>query len=450
VGDGLSRVHEAVNRAQGESLDAAQTTAAEIGRLLDAAKAELDQSLDHSTDKVLAEQRKLAGEMVEHLRKPSAADEEQLDAIAAVAERLVVLHEDTGRRAVELTVTVEQSAANAMRRLTEAEQSIASALAEGLAQGLAENRAEPVDTSGSDEELRKLREAVVETHKLAKHVDASVSGLPAAMRSAVEDVNKAVAEVAGSDRDRAEQAKAVLDAVARANQDHQEVLQALHSSLSKRFDARTKTIAETLDGLATSLEAARKLGPSLDKVSSRLDAQQPYLDQIRHQLVQLAATVASVPADVERRHVESSATMEKVADTLVALRTHAAALDRSVQAMRATQDGLTSTVIELRDDHGAVPQRLDHLGEAVQSGRKEIDEVGELTRAVAAAVEQQHAMGARLAELVGQVRSATRSDIERVESSIHLEVLKQHQQDQARLAQAVAANCTSWWRIWSR
>lgn len=482
VGDGLTRVHEAVNRAQGESLEAAQTTSAEVRRLLDAARAEAERAAADTVEAVVGEQRKLAGEVVQELRKPTPADEEQLDAVAAVAERLVALHDEVGRRHGALGKAIEQSTQSAMQRVAEAEVAIAASLAQqgagddGRDQAAiaelaklreavleAQGRAGAVATAVARQVEQAMQEAVAAVGDRVDKVPAAVAGLidiephsdeavleavsalggridrvPDALRSTFEEVQEVVAEVAGYERDRADQARAVLDAVSRANQEHQDILQALHSSLAKRFDVRTKTITEALDGLASTLEAARKLGPSLDKVSSRLDAQQPFLDQIRHQLVQLAATVATVPADVERRHAEASVTLEKVTESLAGLRKHAAALDRSVQGMRSSHEGLAAAVVDLRDGQGVVPQRLDQIGSAVQSSRQQIGEVGELTRSVAVAVEQQQAMGNRLAELVNQVRAATRSDIERVESSIHLEVLKQHQQDQARLTQAVA------------
>jgi chromosome segregation ATPase len=253
-------------------------------------------------------------------------------------------------------------------------------------------------------EQRRLSEAGAE--RLHEAEQTIAAAMAAAVAGAAGD-DDAIAELR---RSLAEQSRELLDALSAASHE-------LHASLAKRFDARTKAIADNLDGLAASLDAARKLGPSLDKVGSRLEAQQPYLDQIRHQLVQLAAAMAAVPADVERRHAETTASMEKVADGLAGLRRHAAALDRAVQGMRESHEILTTSVVDLRDGAGAMPAKLDHLSTAA---------------------EQQQAMANRLTELVTQVRSATRSDIERVESSIHLEVLKQHQVDQARLAQAVA------------
>jgi hypothetical protein len=490
LGDGLNRMHDAVNRAQGESLEAAQTTSAEVRRLLDAAQAEAERSAGHVIESVVGEQRRLAGDVVDQLRRPASDHEEQLDAMAALAERLVAVQDELARRDAALAESIRAAATEAAGRLAATQEAVLAA----------------IEASEDDSELRRmvgqelarLREAVLETHaragsvasSVAKQVDevvqhaATVLGervareraasegvrrdvesvavridelgksvaatrreLPDVLRSvvaeadlgqAVEAVQAAVAGLAASEKERVEQGRAVLDAVTNANQEHHEVLHALHSSLAKRFDARTKSLAETLDGLVTSLEAARKLGPSLDKVSTRLDAQQPYLDQIRHQLVQLAASITAVPADVERRHAEATASLQQVTDSLAGLRQHAAALDRAVQAMRASQEGLAAAFIDLRDGNGVVPQRLDQIGAAVQAGRRQLVEVGDLTRGVAGAVEQQQAMGARLAELVSQVRAATRSDIERVESSIHLEVLKQHQQDQARLTQAVA------------
>jgi ParB family transcriptional regulator, chromosome partitioning protein len=448
LGEGLTRIHEAVNRAQGESLEAAQTTTAEVRRLLDAARADTERH---------------AGE--------------QLDGVAAVAERLVVLHEDLSRRDARLAQALRQSADATGNRIDEAQQAIVTAVAG------ADSEDDEVRNWLNDE-FARLRSAVQEAHvragtvaaTVARQVDEVVQAAVAAVTDRVanerttadgirRDVEVLAARldelgksVSAGRREFAATAqglpdlirnvidldalaagdKTVLEAVATGNQEHQEVLQAMHSSLSKRFDARIRVIAETLDGLTTSLEAARTLGPSLDKVSSRLESQQPHLDQIRSQLVQLAATITSVPADVERRHNEAVTSLDRVTDSLGSLRKHAASLDRAVQSMRASHDGLVAAFVDLRDGNGIVPQRLDQIGSALDATRRQLGEVVETGRTVVSAVDQQQAMGNRLAELVTQVRAATRSDIERVESSIHLEVLKQHQQDQARLTQAVA------------
>jgi uncharacterized phage infection (PIP) family protein YhgE len=474
LSDGLSRVHDAVNRAQGESLEAAQTTTAEVRRLLDAAR----------------------GDGERHVS-------EQLDAVAAVAERLVTVHEELNKRDGKLVDTLKQAADATTARIAEAEAGITDALAAAL----------PAADDDDDlrrwltDELTRLRDAVMETQSRAGTVAASVArqvddvvqaavtavgdrvarersttdgirrdvetvvarieeltksvagarrdttgmaqNLPELLRTvvreqeselggAIESLQSAVNGLTASDKERADQGRAVLDAVANANQEHQEVLRALHSSLAKRFDARAKMLAETLDGLVGSLEVARTLGPSLDKVSARLDAQQPHLDQVRHQLVQLAAALTSVPADVERRHAEASAALDRVMDTLGGLRKHAASLDRAVQTMRTSQEGMVAAFLELRDGSTVLPQRLEQIATALDASRRQLVEMGESTRTVAGAMAEQQSMGNRLAELVTQVRAATRSDIERVESSIHLEVLKQHQQDQARLTQAVA------------
>ena len=448
LADGLTRIHEAVNRAQGESLEAAQTTTAEVRRLLDAARAETER---HSG--------------------------EQLDGVAAIAERLVVLHEDLSRRDARLAQALKQAAETTGARIEAAQESLAAAITGADADD------EEVRTWLNDE-FTRLRAAVQEAHvragsvasNVARQVDEVVQAAVGAVAdrvsnertttdgirrdvevlgSRIEELGKSVSagrrEFAATAQGLPELLrnvididaiasgdKAVLDAVAAANQEHQEVLRALHSSLAKRFDARTRAIADTLDGLSASLEAARTLGPSLDKVSTRLESQQPHLDQIRHQLVQLAATVTSVPADVERRHNEAVTALDRVTDAMGTLRKHAASLDRAVQSMRTSHDGLVAAFVDLRDGNGVVPQRLDQIAASLDSTRRQLGEVVETSRSVAGTVDQQQAMGNRLAELITQVRAATRSDIERVESSIHLEVLKQHQQDQARLTQAVA------------
>lgn len=440
IADGMSRIQEAVNRAQGESLDAAHTTTAELRKLLDAAQSD------------------------------------QLDAVAAVAEKLVAVHDELGRHDARLVDAVIA----AIPEPPEPPAPIAPP------EPIVVDTTETIESLRAwiAEELARVRDSVTETHartgtvatSVARQVDEVVQAAVTAVgdrvgreRTATDGIRRDV-ELLGTrieelgksvsagrrefaitaqglpdllrnviqENDLGPAIEAVKDAVASANHEHQDVLRALHSSLAKRFDARARTIAETLDGLAAGLEAARAIGPSLDKVGARLEQQQPFLDQMRHELMQLGAAVGAMPADMERRHAEATAGIEGVADALTTLRKHAAALDRAVQSMRASQDGMATAFVDLRDGNGVLPQRLDQIGAAVDVTRRQLGEVGEVTRSVAGGMEQQHAMGNRLAELVTQVRAATRSDIERVESSIHLEVLKQHQQDQARLTQAVA------------
>ena len=485
LADGLVRIHEAVNRSQGEALESAQSTSAEVARLVDqAAQHQLDavatvaERLVAMHDEVLAamppapeppDYSELIAELaqiaasiaagrrdaaadaqglataIESLPKPIAPDNsEVLAAIRSIPVPDVPVPDYSEVLAAIRSIPVPDVPAPDYGEVLAAIRSLPAPVPPDNSDVLAAIRSLPAPVVPDNSELLSELSGLGASVAAGRRDAAAVAqGLPDLIRRIVSeadplDLSALSSAVEAVQASVAEQGRAVLDAVTSANTDHQDVLQALHSSLAKRFDARSRALAETLDGLATSLEAARTLGPSLDKVSSRLDAQQPYLDQIRHQLVQLAATVTSVPADVERRHNEATASLAHVTDALGSLRKHAAALDRAVQQMKASQEGLATAIVDLRDGNGVVPQRLDQIGAAVQQGRKQIAEVGELTRSVAGAVEQQQAMGSRLAELVTQVRASTRSDIERVESSIHLEVLKQHQQDQARLTQAVA------------
>ena len=440
LADGVSRLQDAVNRAQGESLSAAQTTVAEIRRLLDSGQSEhldavaaLAEKLVAIHDELARHDSRLVDAVIAAIPEPPApptplpAPEpivvdttETIDALRAwIADELTRMREAL-EEAYARTGTVATSVA---RQVDDVVQAAVTAVNDRVGR-------ERTATDGIRRDVELLGTRIEE---LGKSVSAgrrefaiTSQGLPDLLRNVIQenDLGPAI--------------EAVKDAVASANHEHQDVLRALHSSLAKRFDLRARTIAETLDGLAASLEAAKTIGPSLDKVGARLEQQQPFLDQMRTELMQIGTAVGAMPADMERRHAEATAGIDRVADALTTLRKHAAALDRAVQGMRASQDGLATAFIDLRDGNGVLPQRLDQIGTAIDLTRRQLGEVAELTRTVATSVDQQQAMGNRLAELVTQVRAATRSDIERVESSIHLEVLKQHQQDQARLTQAVA------------
>jgi hypothetical protein len=466
VGDQVGRVHEAVNRAQGESLRAAEATVEEVRRLV----------------------ASLANPPLPPLPPlpPAHDDAPVLDAVAAVAERLVALHGDlnaatpelgrlrdavlaTHERADAIPAVVgdqfESSLRGAVTAITDrlgrernGDDAIRRELAELTAQvtevnaALTGTRRDMASaTHGLPDLLRSMLREATDTQrpKLVADLKAileptltrieDLAGRPNQQAEAVESIRSAIAALADHDT-----TGPVLAAIEKAGQEQQEVLNALHSSLSKRFDARAKAMTETVEHLGTSLDSARKLGPVLERVGTRLDAQQPFLDQLRNQLLQLGATMAGVPSDIERRHAETTTALDRTTDALTALRRHAHELDKAVQAMKSSHESVAHAVTDLRDSTtgAAIPERLDDIAAGVVAGRKQVAEVVDLARSLGALVtqqgDQQSAGANRLAELVAQTRAAARSDLERLESTLHLEVLKQHQQDQGRLAQSVA------------
>src|SRR5438552_15275842 len=81
----------------------------------------------------------------------------------------------------------------------------------------------------------------------------------------------------------------------------------------------------------------------------------------------------------------------------------------------------------------------ERLVTMVEDERRCIEAIHALCQSLAGAVEHSGALTGRVADIVLESRSAMRGDAERVETAVHLETIKQYQQNQAQLAQAVAA-----------
>jgi len=120
-------------------------------------------------------------------------------------------------------------------------------------------------------------------------------------------------------------------------------------------------------------------------------------------------------------------------------------------ASREQQDALnslqTSLVRRIDGRTAALAHKVDaidierlatDLTAALHDEHRRLETVQSLCQSVVGAVEQQAAVGSRVAELVLETRSAMRSDVERLESGLHLDSVKRQQHDQARMAQVAA------------
>ncbi|HEX9970212.1 MAG TPA: hypothetical protein VGB03_08740, partial [Acidimicrobiales bacterium] len=190
---------------------------------------------------------------------------------------------------------------------------------------------------------------------------------------AVANVAEQVGRLVADDRSRT-----VIAAVEAASREQQDALGAVHTAVVRRIDGRTSALANLLDGFADLPPVLQRLAAAADEDESRAKAAERLMAELRDDLAQEVGTLA-------KRQVGALRLLEKVTASL--------------------------------DDE---QRRL----EGVQS----------LCQSVAGAVEQQAAVGSRVAELVLETRAAMRDDVERLESTLHLDTVKRQQHDQARLA----------------
>ena len=176
-----------------------------------------------------------------------------------------------------------------------------------------------------------------------------------------------------------ERTRPVLTALEDASREHQESIAALHTALVRRIDGRTSALARALDGVGD-------VGPVLQRLAEAADA--------------------------------SKATADSV--------------ERAVAGLR---EDLGQEVGGLAKRQTAALRLLERVAGALEDEQRRLEGVQSLCQSVAGAVEQQAAVGGRVAELVMDTRSALRSDVERLESTVQLEAAKRQQHDQARLAQ---------------
>jgi len=112
-----------------------------------------------------------------------------------------------------------------------------------------------------------------------------------------------------------------------------------------------------------------------------------------------------------------------------------AAVEHQLGTLR---EELEQAIVGMSRRQSATLKLLERLGAELGDEHRRLETVQSLCQSVASAVEQQAAVGSRVAELVMETRSVMRSDVERLESAVHLEAVKGRQQDQARLAQVAA------------
>lgn len=353
-------------------------------------------------------------------RPDTSALETQL---AAVVDRVAHLHEAVNRSRGEATMAAEHVGDTVVERLTGLEGALASLGAvrmhgtddvpglEDVLERLA--RVESLlQQQLSDQEARGARlaaemQAVLGSgmERLLTHAGAADDLLTSDLRSSVHRLTEVASAVDGIGTavvelheqvgrlTAEERMRPLVAALETAASENREAMAELQTALVRRIDGRTSALARLVDGNVD-------LAPLLEKLGAALEEQ----DARGREVVE---AVRAVPGAVQE-HLGSL--REDVAQTVTGL----------IRRQSATLKLLERLGAELGDEH----RRL----ETVQS----------LCQSVASAVEQQAAVGGRVAELVLETRSVMRSDVERLESTVQLEAVKGRQQDQARLAQVAA------------
>lgn len=403
LGRSLARLEADVAEARAETAMSVQSVASRIEEAMAGARRHDEEVLRRTVDAVEA--------MVSNAGRIEAAVAEgrsdgerndklskaEVETVGRLADRIADLQEAVNRSRGETTTAVERLAADLAQR--RAQPGVDGALDE-LADRLARIEAAVAAARQDDETRATTLLSDVQTtlgaglERLLTHATGSGELVAADLRGALSrlaevaagvesmsttlaGMSEQVARLAADDRTRP-----VLAAIETASHDQQEAVAALQAAVVRRIDGRTAALARVLEGVG-------EIGPLLQRLDAAADQDEARATSLERLLAELRDDLAKEVGGLAKRQVGSLRLLERVT----------AALDDEQRRL-----------------------------EGVQS----------LCQSVAAAVEQQAAVGSRMAELVLETRSALRSDVERLESTVHLDNVKRQQQDQARLAQVAA------------
>ncbi|HEX2038638.1 MAG TPA: hypothetical protein VHF47_02780 [Acidimicrobiales bacterium] len=361
------------------------------------------------------------GEVEARVARPdTSALEAQL---AAVVDRVAHLHEAVNRSRGEATVAVEQVGESVVERLVGLEAALGSLGAVRLRGG--------DDLPGLEDVLERLGrvESLVQQHtadqearaaqltaevqsvlgagmeRLLTHAGAADELLTSDLRGALHRLTEVASAVDGlgtgitalheqlTRLTAEERTRPLVNALETTAREHREAMAELQTALVRRIDGRTSALARLVDGNG-------ELGPLLQRLATALEEQEAHGKE-------LAEAVRAVPGAVEEQ-------------------------------VGTLRDELEQTITGMSRRQSATLKLLERLGAELGDEHRRLETVQSLCQSVASAVEQQAAVGGRVAELVLETRSVMRSDVERLESTVHLEAVKGRQQDQARLAQLAA------------
>lgn len=242
-------------------------------------------------------------------------------------------------------------------------------------------------------------------------------------------------------------ARPVLEAIDAASREQGEVLSALHTSITRRIDARGRAVGEMVEGLSGPLGALAGLAPGLEGVGQALARQQAALERTRSVAEEVATSVGAVPGGLAGALGRQEAVLEQVraavadhGDGGATLKDAVAGLESSIgKSLEAVRSYLGDGLMHVSRRQAGTGKAMESAAAALQSMERQLNGLAGLCQSLASGAEQQNGASARVADLVLETRAALRSDVDRLEATVHLESLKLHQQDQARLAGAASA-----------
>lgn len=239
----------------------------------------------------------------------------------------------------------------------------------------------------------------------------------------------------------------VLEAIDAASRENGEVLAALHASITRRIDARVHSIGEMVDALAAPLGTTASLAPSLEEISQAVTSQNVAVERIRSLTEELGTSVGAVAGGLAGSLGRQEAALDEVRAAVadrggdsVALRDAFAALDASIgRSLESVRSYLGEGLMHVSRRQAGTGRAMESAAAALQSMERQLNGLAGLCQSLSSGVEQQSGASARVADLVLEMRAALRNDVDRLEATVHLEALKLHQQDQARLSGAASA-----------
>jgi hypothetical protein len=389
------------------------------------------------------------------MRKPRGIDEALRAAVARVGERVEQLEADLFERQSSSAAVVQglRAAVDGLAPRLDDLQSAVARLRVDLGEDIdaAAERSQPLLRSLSDESAGRLDGLQGAVDLLAQRLGQSNIEVADDVRASLARLNEVAAAVAsvgtrtdavadGMARlvdDAGGRTQALLDAVAASSRESHERLRALHASLARRIEAAVAGAPGGPDGVAPA-------------VAERLEALVRAVGTLRASVDAMPASVDSALSSVAHQAAEHqdglTAALDRFRDAIEAQGGGLQRVHDSLQTVTATVDTglerLRSSVGEGLQSVGrrgaAASKHLERVLAMLEDDRRGIEALHGLSQSLSSSLEQSTAMSGRVAELVLESRSAMRGDVERLESAVHLENVKQQQQAQAHLAQAVA------------
>lgn len=368
----------------------------------------------------------------EHLARLEAGVQAVQDAppfaARAVVENLSPVIEDVNDRVSRLEEALSRLVEQADLRSTTLASELQGVLATGM-ERLASLASRTDETTAA--ELQGVRTRV-------EAIASSLAGLAAEVTGIAEVSRRLVDEG---------RARPVLEAIDAATREQGEMLSALHASITRRVDARGRALGEMVDALSGPLSAVAGLAPGLQEVGQAIVRQQAALERTRSIAEEVATSVGAVPGGLAGALGRQEAVLEQVraavadrGDDGATLRDAVAGLESSIgRSLEAVRSYLGEGLMHVSRRQAGTGKAMESAAAALQSMERQLNGLAGLCQSLASGVEQQTGASARVADLVLETRAALRSDVDRLEATVHLESLKLHQQDQARLAGAASA-----------